>query len=440
MNTSQKSENRQKRNTRASSPHNMQITVKWNGQLFNEIEVNSAGGTGIQLKENVYRATGVEPERQKIIIKGIILKDETDLSTLSLSEGCTVIMMGTPQNKFTPVEKTNLSAKSSSSTGIEGEEQQKEKKNLPIGLQKLGNTCYFNSVIQCIFNLKLNMEEYFEPTAGLLSQEIHALYSEACKAKKSEGDKEETEGLEPSSCLRALRSLNSQFSQISPVRVTPTSFIGVFPAQQDAEECLSFILNQIPSLKELFRMEIEEKSVNENDPEDVQVRTDELFKVHCMISATTNNLSQGIKDFLHTKLIKQSPKTNQEAEFNSTIQITKSPQFLLVQMGRFSFRQDSQMGTKVLKKVSFPPNMNIREFCSEQNNDCDFRLKALITHKGRALASGHYIAWCLNEHDKWVKYDDDKVDFVTEDEIMSLAGGGDWHMNYLLFYEKTISQ
>jgi hypothetical protein len=37
--------------------------------------------------------------------------------------------------------------------------------------------------------------------------------------------------------------------------------------------------------------------------------------------------------------------------------------------------------------------------------------------------------------DKWLKYDDDKVSFVNDEEIKKLSGkgGGDWHMAYLWY-------
>ena len=34
----------------------------------------------------------------------------------------------------------------------------------------------------------------------------------------------------------------------------------------------------------------------------------------------------------------------------------------------------------------------------------------------------------------WVKLDDDKVSVVTEEQILKLSGGGDWHVAYILLY------
>lgn len=82
-----------------------------------------------------------------------------------------------------------------------------------------------------------------------------------------------------------------------------------------------------------------------------------------------------------------------------------------------------------------------------------YELFAVITHKGRAADSGHYIGWTRGKngttlpakslHDamliasienEWFKHDDDVVTKHTDDDIKALSGGGDWHMSYVCFY------
>lgn len=41
---------------------------------------------------------------------------------------------------------------------------------------------------------------------------------------------------------------------------------------------------------------------------------------------------------------------------------------------------------------------------------------------------------CLILTDAWYKCDDDKVSPVTEEEVLKLSGGGDWHCAYVLLY------
>ena len=42
---------------------------------------------------------------------------------------------------------------------------------------------------------------------------------------------------------------------------------------------------------------------------------------------------------------------------------------------------------------------------------------------------------CLQEDGQWVQFDDDQMILRKEEEVLTLAGGGDWHMAYLLLYK-----
>ena len=85
-----------------------------------------------------------------------------------------------------------------------------------------------------------------------------------------------------------------------------------------------------------------------------------------------------------------------------------------------------------------------------------YELMAVLTHKGRSADSGHYVAWVRQEAAKggpaaggddargkgkgpagntWVLFDDDELSIRTDQDVMGLSGGGDWHMAYLLLYK-----
>ena len=65
-----------------------------------------------------------------------------------------------------------------------------------------------------------------------------------------------------------------------------------------------------------------------------------------------------------------------------------------------------------------------------------YELYAVLTHKGRSSSSGHYVTWSRPDplSDKWYLFDDDNVSEVSEDQILKLSGGGDWHTSYVLIY------
>lgn len=65
-----------------------------------------------------------------------------------------------------------------------------------------------------------------------------------------------------------------------------------------------------------------------------------------------------------------------------------------------------------------------------------FELYGIVTHKGRTSDSGHYVAWTKQSDGRWMNFDDDVVTVVDEEKVKGLAGGGDWHVAYLLFYRR----
>jgi ubiquitin carboxyl-terminal hydrolase 14 len=48
--------------------------------------------------------------------------------------------------------------------------------------------------------------------------------------------------------------------------------------------------------------------------------------------------------------------------------------------------------------------------------------------------AGHYISWVKKGSNEWLKYDDDKVSIVKDEDIQRLDGGGDWPMAYIVLY------
>ena len=38
-----------------------------------------------------------------------------------------------------------------------------------------------------------------------------------------------------------------------------------------------------------------------------------------------------------------------------------------------------------------------------------YEMRAVVTHLGHSIESGHYLAWVKETEDEWMKYDDDTV-------------------------------
>eukprot|EP00696_Hemimastix_kukwesjijk_P016256 gnl/Hemi2/4637_TR1610_c0_g1_i1.p2 gnl/Hemi2/4637_TR1610_c0_g1~~gnl/Hemi2/4637_TR1610_c0_g1_i1.p2 ORF type:complete len:108 (-),score=30.33 gnl/Hemi2/4637_TR1610_c0_g1_i1:39-362(-) len=74
----------------------VRVVVKWSKQVFSDVEVDFAAGVA-GLRARLEALTGVPAERQKIMgVKGGVLKDGADLSTL-IKDGQQLMLMGTAE-------------------------------------------------------------------------------------------------------------------------------------------------------------------------------------------------------------------------------------------------------------------------------------------------------------------------------------------------------
>ena len=79
----------------------MSVTLKlqW-GKLRYDVPVDISAKSAMQLKMDILKLTGVPIERQKLMAKGAwvaTLKDDADLSALTIKDGQTVMLLGTAE-------------------------------------------------------------------------------------------------------------------------------------------------------------------------------------------------------------------------------------------------------------------------------------------------------------------------------------------------------
>ncbi|XP_047334493.1 ubiquitin carboxyl-terminal hydrolase 6-like [Impatiens glandulifera] len=477
------------------------VSVKWQKETFQGVEIDTSQPAYV-FKCQLYDLTGVPPERQKIMVKGGLLKDDADWSTLGVKQGQKIMMMGTADEIVNAPEKGPVFMEDLP------EEEQVIAVGHTAGLFNLGNTCYMNSTIQCLHSvpeLKSALIQYqksggsndLDQSSHLLTVATRDLFGELDKSVKP---------VAPMQFWMVLKKKYPQFSQLHN---------GTF-MQQDAEECWTQILytlsqslqssvssSSADAMKALFGIELVSR-VHCQESGEESSESESIYALKCHISHEVNHLHEGLKHGLKSELEKASPSLGRSAIYIKDSRISSLPRYLTIQFVRFFWKRESNQKAKILRKVDYPLELDVYDLCSEdlkkkleaprqilrdeegkklglksKNKSPDatekdvkmteaegssntdgasssavaagsaepgkgvqltgvYDLVAVLTHKGRSADSGHYVAWVKQDNGKWIQFDDDNPSVQREEDITKLSGGGDWHMAYICMYKARV--
>ncbi|ESO08817.1 hypothetical protein HELRODRAFT_109869, partial [Helobdella robusta] len=339
----------------------------------------------------------------------------------------------------------------------------------------LGNSCYINSIVQCLNNCDLLV------CSALTSKlEQNGIFCSSINVNNHSQDNSITEQL---SCLiqslwlgRCNLELSKKFK--SSIGRIEKQFRG--STQQDAHEFLLWLLGYVKdelSKEKDFLNSNEKPAKNKllklTKPTQTNNVIDYLFRAY--YTSTLNclkcgHLSSTLDPFLTISLPISMPYITsvkvhvivvyhsscctlddcfnaftqkeqlsednawfcvhcgkRQRETTKNILISSYPNILVVHLKRF--KHDSSRRTKLNTFVRFPiKNLNLSDYISDDSaDDHTYDLFAVCNHYG-SLTDGHYTAFCLNPLTKeWYHYNDLRVTKMTENEVVTTNA-------YILFY------
>ncbi|VIO99689.1 Ubiquitin carboxyl-terminal hydrolase family protein [Brugia malayi] len=353
----------------------VRVFVKWGKERF-EVEANT-NDSPLQLKSQLFSLTGVNPDRQKVLIKGKILGDNS-WDGCELKDGMIMMMIGSGGVVPPPPPISSLEE---SFDGMEAETSNSI--ILPTGLKNLGNTCYLNATLQCfkvIPELREALSKYSESIQSssvdgeggskALTAAVRDLYRMMDNQKsKSFG------GVIPLIMIQVVHNVLPQFAardehgwMQQDANECWTELLRAFQTQLKVADSESSSKDDLASIISRYmegRFKIEMKNL-ESDVEPVSVTNETFLQLSCFLSQEVKYVQLGIKGKLTEEIIKKSAVLGRDARYEKKTLIDRLPAYLSIQMVRFFYKEKDKVNAKILKDVKFPLILDLYDMCTPE--------------------------------------------------------------------------
>lgn len=347
-----------------------------------------------------------------------------------------------------------------------------ESSGRPItGLQNLGNTCFMNSVIQCL--------AYIPQLSSYLCSDT---YYGHLNFRSEEGTKGQL-AIEFGALVEKLNDRRYRYIEPKSFRESVTRDIGFAGnEQQDSHEFLMMLFEKLHhDLNTHAKDKRNESESNDGDSCNISIPRATLaykfWKKHLELNQSIiSDLFEGIfmstltcsfckgqsntfevfnclslpipsesrchitdclAHFSNPERIDaawECPRCKQKREADKKIVICKLPKILIIHLKRFSL--DGRWRQKLQTTVDFPLtglNVDYTQVLPPKAypvvSKSSYNLFAVVNHYGH-LDGGHYTSFCKLENQKWYTFDDSNVSDLKDADVCGQAG-------YILFYSSV---
>ncbi|XP_058821827.1 ubiquitin carboxyl-terminal hydrolase 8 isoform X2 [Topomyia yanbarensis] len=335
------------------------------------------------------------------------------------------------------------------------------------GLKNLGNTCYMNSILQCLSNTTF-LTEYFvggtfkghlnreNKTRGRIAEEvaavIYALWTGKYKCIASKnlryvvGQYErQFSGVEQQDSHEFLTILMDWLhSDLQTVTMKIDASLDDLQASEKA--WLDYLKYKESYVSQLFYGQIKSTvKCRRCGKESATYESFSSLSLELPHDANRCHLKDCLEMYFHGEDIRgwSCPRCKSNQDAIKKLDISRLPSIMVIHFKRFYADPDS-ISTVYRKKQSyvlFPLDaldMTAHIAPSELNRNRKLRtrryhLYGVSNHYG-SMESGHYTAFCRNSvHQKWYKFDDHTVSHLDMSDVCSSAA-------YILFYSMLPDQ
>lgn len=332
------------------------------------------------------------------------------------------------------------------------------------GLRNIGNTCFMNSVIQCLSNTRplleyLLNEQYLadintttSSMKGALikafSQVIHELWEVGgdlvvnTTALKSQIQRFAPRfmGYSQQDAQEFLRYLlEGLHEDVNRVTVKPQPILTDIPemytdSQKAVESWKRYLRSEDSMIVDVFVGQLR-SSLHCTSCDHVSVTLDPFWDLSLPIPARsgTVKLSQCLEHFTREEVLDgdEKPtcsKCQMRRKCTKSFSIQKFPKILVIHLKRFSPME--RFRSKLNVMVDFPlTGLDLSAFAAPRVPGCTYNLYGVANHSG-TTHSGHYTAYCKHPYSaEWHEYNDSRVSAVPARSVVSNEA-------YVLFYEQ----